>query len=213
MSWCVFGCWTSYTLSTTADANMFQGWVCVCVWMGEGWRVQRPRGGSAIGQAPQPETSSHLRVFPLSPHAAEHGVPSLPLSLPLPSSVLPPPSPFRVPYMLCLSGHLDVHLVSQRLGLSILAPDGLALITAAWLCVSPSRAGRPLDLERKVGDASVGGPARATPGGQKNKLMTWTMVFFRSAVLSLSTQNLPPLCTAQPHRTSQASFCFFFKKS
>lgn len=33
--------------------------------------------------------------------------------------------------MLCLSGHLDMHLVSQGVRLSIAAPDGRALITAS----------------------------------------------------------------------------------
>lgn len=34
--------------------------------------------------------------------------------------------------MLCLSGHLDTHLVSQGVGLSIAMPDGCALITTSY---------------------------------------------------------------------------------
>lgn len=35
--------------------------------------------------------------------------------------------------MLCLSGHLDLHLVSQGVRLSIAQPDGRALITGSYV--------------------------------------------------------------------------------
>lgn len=210
MSGFVFGSWTAYRVSTTANANITQcrasrprntvtkilghrqGWGEV---EGGGAPTLFPDGRSAIGRAlgrrrpvisalsPQP-TSSQTRRSSLS----------------------------RVPDMLCLSGHLDVHLVSRGVGLSILAPDGLALITTARLCVSPSRAARQLDLAATL-EASekescwlgwmkgwLRAAARAMPQrGQKNKIIT-RQSCFSGQFFSVSQ---PKICSDVQHNNSK----------
>lgn len=89
---------------------------------GEGGRGSFPtepgQSGLIIGSGPAGDVQSFM-CFALIPHLTKHAA-------------------VRVPDMLCLSGHLDVHLVSRGACLSISLPDGLALITASY--VSPPRA-------------------------------------------------------------------------
>lgn len=60
---------------------------------------------------PWPETSSHFMCFALIPHPSKQAA-------------------VRVPDMLCLSGHLDIHLVSRG-SVSV-------NITARWTCINNS---------------------------------------------------------------------------
>lgn len=127
--------WTPYKVSATANANMFllRGEVYTMEHRGHAilykdsgapsggpTLFQQRRGGGRVRQRHHwlsfgPETSSHFCAS-LSSHS------------------LTKQRAARVSDMLCLSGHLDVHLVGRGVNLSILAPDGLALITARLVC-------------------------------------------------------------------------------
>lgn len=91
--------------------------------LGHHWGV-RPfptvlgQGSLIIGSALAGDIQSFL-CFALIPHLTKHAA-------------------AHVPDMLCLSGHLDIHLVSQGACPSISLPDGRALITPSY--VSPSGA-------------------------------------------------------------------------
>lgn len=87
---------------------------------GVGWSFPTEPGqsGLIIGSAPAGDIQSFMSFAPI-PHLTKHAA-------------------VRVPDMLCLSGHLDVHLVGRGACLSISLPDGLALITPSY--VSPPRA-------------------------------------------------------------------------
>lgn len=93
---------------------------CTGIRGGVGWSFPTEPGqsGLIIGSAPAGDVQSFMS-FALIPHLTKHAA-------------------VRVPDMLCLSGHLDVHLVSRGACLSISLPDGLALITPSY--VSPPRA-------------------------------------------------------------------------
>lgn len=87
---------------------------------GEGGFPTEPgEGGLAIGPALAGDIQSFLR-FALIPHLTKHAA-------------------VHVPDMLCLSGHLDIHLVSRGACLSPSLPDGLALITPVLRVTATSR--------------------------------------------------------------------------
>lgn len=103
--------------SITATRNTVQGfWVTI-----GGSNLFQQREGKAAPSLANLwlERASHLCTFPLIPQLTKHCAVS-------------------VSDMLCLSGHLDMHLVSQGVCLSVAVPDGRALITVSY--VSKSRA-------------------------------------------------------------------------
>lgn len=85
---------------------------------GGGFPTEPGQSGLAIGSALAGVIQSFLR-FALIPHLTKHAAVHVPV--------------------LCLSGHLDIHLVSRGACLSISLPDGLALITPVLRVTATSR--------------------------------------------------------------------------
>lgn len=101
--------------SITATRNTVQGfWVTI-----RGSNLFQQREGKAAPSLANLwlERASHLCTFPLIPQLTKHCAVS-------------------VSDMLCLSGHLDMHLVSQGVCLSVAVPDGRALITVSYVSKS-----------------------------------------------------------------------------
>lgn len=125
--------WTLYKVSATANANMFllRGEVNTMEHRGHAILYEdsgAPSGGPTLFQQRRGRGRQHHHWLSFGPETSSHFCASLS------SHSLTKQRAARVSDMLCLSGHLDVHLVSQGVSLSILAPDGHALITVRLVC-------------------------------------------------------------------------------